>query len=181
MAAKGRGANSSPWANSFCNYFNAAMASLCFQIKADMKDVNELLDMLRSTSLTDNIYQDGMTQRLHLMNLAGVFKKYHMPTTLPKEISLDSSVELKKGYYKGVIFSIPGTEVKINGEWVAFDNKKKDLILSQNPMTLEWRLNGDLLKRYGYTSGQTIEGQVITVDDMWGGLRLEVPMTIQIL
>lgn len=24
------------------------------------------------------------------------------------------------------------------------------------------------------------EGQIITVDDNWGGLRLEVPMTIQV-
>jgi hypothetical protein len=47
-------------------------------------------------------------------------------------------------------------------------------------MNLEWRLNGDLLKRYGYTPGQTVEGQIMTVDDNWGGLRLEVPMTIQV-
>ena len=25
-----------------------------------------------------------------------------------------------------------------------------------------------------------VEGQIITVDDNWGGLRLEVPMTIQV-
>lgn len=169
-----------PWANSFCNYFNAAMASLCFQIKADMKDVDELLDMLRSTSLTDYIHQDGMTQRLHLINLAGVIKKYLLPTNLPAAVASDGSVELEKGYYKGVLFSIPGAEVKINGEWIAFDNKNKEAILSQNPMNLEWRLNGELLKKYGYTSGQTVEGQILTVDDKWGGLRLEVPMTIQI-
>ena len=168
-----------PWANSFCNYFNAAMASLCFQIKADMKDVDELLDMLRSTSLTDYIRQDGMSQRLHLMNLAGVIKKYLLPTNLPDAINSTSSVELEKGYYKGVLFCIPGAEVKINGEWIAFDNKNKEVIVSQNPMNLEWRLSGDLLKKYGYTSGQTVEGQIITVDDKWGGLRLEVPMTIQ--
>ena len=72
------------------------------------------------------------------------------------------------------------SEVKVNDEWVAFDNKNKDKILAQNPMNLEWRLNGDLLRKMGYTSGQTVEGQVITVDDKWGGLRLEIPMTIKI-
>ena len=25
-----------------------------------------------------------------------------------------------------------------------------------------------------------VEGQIITVDDKWGGLRLEVPITIQV-
>lgn len=173
-------ATNGPWANSFCNYFNAAMASLCFQIKADMKDVDELLDMLRSTSLTDFIRQDGMSQRLHLMNPAGLYKKYLTPQNLPASISSRETIPLDKGYYKGVLFSIPGAEVKVNGEWIAFDNKNRENILSQNPMNLEWRLNGDLLKKYGYTSGQTVEGQIITVDDNWGGLRLEVPMTIQV-
>ena len=104
-----------------------------------------------------------------------------MPLNIPVAVNIDSVVDLGKGYYKGVLFSIPGAEVKINGEWIAFDNKNKDTILGQNPMTLEWRLNGDLLKKYGYTSGQTVEGQIITVDDKWGGLRLEVPMSITIL
>ena len=169
-----------PWANSFCNYFNAAIASLCFQIKADMKDVDELLEMLRTTSLTDYVRQDGMTQRLHLMNPGGVIKKYLLPTNLPDAVGSDGSIELEKGYYKGVIFNVPGAEVRVNGEWIAFDNKNKEVILSHNPMNLEWRLNGDLLKRYGYTPGQTVEGQIMTVDDNWGGLRLEVPMTIKV-
>ena len=43
---------------------------------------------------------------------------------------------------KGVLFSIPGAEVKVNSEWIAFDNKNKEVILGQNPMDLEWRLNG---------------------------------------
>ena len=47
-------------------------------------------------------------------------------------------------------------------------------------MNLEWRLSGALLQKYGYISGQTVEGQIITVDDNWGGLRLEVPITIKI-
>ena len=103
---------------------------------------------------------------------------------MPKEsqitISTGETLPLDKGYYKGVLFSIPGAEVKVNGEWIAYDSKNKDVILSQNPMNLEWRLNGELLKEYGYTSGQTVDGQIITVDDKWGGLRLAVPMSITI-
>ena len=170
----------SAYSCSVTNYVNAAMAGICFQLKADTKNVDELLDMLRSTSLTDYAHKDGITQPLHLINLAGVYKKYLTPQDLPTIISAEETVTLDKGYYKGVLFSIPGAQVKINGEWVAFDNKNKDLILSQNPMTMEWRLNGELLKRYGYSSGQTVEGKIITVDDKWGGLRLEVPMTIRI-
>ena len=43
----------------------------------------------------------------------------------------------------------------------------------------EYRLCSDCAKKYGYTSGQAVEGRIITVDDQWGGLRLEVPMSIQ--
>ena len=141
--------NHGKYATSFTNYVNVALMSLCFQMFAETKDVFDLLDMVRSTCLTDYI-------------------------------STGETVSLEKGYYNGVLFSIPGAEVKINDEWVAFDNKNKDKILAQNPMNLEWRLNGDLLRKMGYTSGQTVEGQVITVDDKWGGLRLEIPMTIKI-
>lgn len=165
---------------SFVNYVNVAMMSICFQMYAEAKDVFELLDMVRSTCLTDFIRLDGQTQPLQLINPAGLYKKYLTPQSLPSSISSHETISLDKGYYKGVLFCIPGAEVKINGEWIAFDNKNKDTILSQNPMNLEWRLNGELLKKYGYTSGQTVEGQIITVDDKWGGLRLEVPMTIQV-
>ena len=165
---------------SFTNYVNTAMMSLCFQMYAEAKNVFELLDMVRSTCLTDYIRLDGQTQPLQLINPAGLYKKYLTPQNLPATISSGEMVNLDKGYYKGVLFSIPGAEVKINGEWIAFDNKNKEVIQSQNPMNLEWRLNGDLLKKYGYTSGQAVEGQIITVDDKWGGLRLEVPMTIQV-
>ena len=165
---------------SFTNYLNTAMMSICFQMYAEAKDVFELLDMVRSTCLTDYIRLDGMTQPLQLINPAGLYKKYLTPQNLPTAISTEETLALGKGYYKGVIFCIPGAEVKIDDEWVAFDNKNKSTILALNPMNLEWRLNGDLLRRMGYTSGQTIEGHIITVDDKWGGLRLEVPMSIDI-
>ena len=156
------------------------MMSICFQMYAGAKDVFELLDMVRSTCLTDFIRLDGQTQPLQLINPAGLYKKYLTPQNLPTAISSSETLSLDKGYYKGVLFCIPGAEAKINGEWVPFDNKNKDVILSQNPMNLEWRLSGELIKKYGYNSGQTIEGQIITVDDQWGGLRLEVPMTVQL-
>ena len=174
------GAYTGHYASSFANYYNAAIMSLCFQMYAEAKDVFELLDMVRSTCLTDYIRLDGQSQPLQLINPAGLYKKYLTPQSLPSSISSHETISLDKGYYKGVLFCIPGAEVKINGEWIAFDNKNKDTILFQNPMNLEWRLSGELIKKYGYTSGQTIEGQIITVDDQWGGLRLEVPMTVQV-
>ena len=153
---------------------------ICFQLYAEVKDVDELLEMVRSTALTDYIRLDGMTQPLQLINPAGFYKKYLTPSTIPTSISLNETTELQKGYYKGVVFNIPGAEVMIGDEWIPFDSKNKDVILSQNPMNLEWRLNGTLLRKYGYTSGQTLQGQIITVDDQWNGLRLEKDITIQI-
>lgn len=164
---------------SFPNYVNVALMDICFQLYAEVKDVDELLEMVRSTALTDYITLEGKTHPLILINHAGFIKKYLMPKESQITIDIGETVSLDKGYYKGVLFCIPGAEVKVNGEWIAFDNKNKEVIQSQNPMNLEWRLNGELLKKYGYTSGQTVEGQIITVDDKWGGLRLEIPMTIQ--
>jgi hypothetical protein len=180
ISAEGGNSNHGKYATSYTNYVNVAMMSICFQLYAEAEDVYDLLDMVRSTCLTDYIRLDGQTQPLQLINPAGLYKKYLTPQNLPASISAGETINLDKGYYKGILFSIPGAEVKVNGEWIAFDNKNKDIIMSQNPMNLEWRLNGELLQEYGYTSGQTIEGQIITVDDKWGGLRLEVPMTIKI-
>ena len=156
------------------------MMDICFQMYAEVKDVDELLEMVRSTALTDYIRLDGMTQPLQLINPAGFYKKYLTPNTIPSSVSLGETMELQKGYYKGVVFNIPGAEVMIGDEWIPFDSKNKDVILSQNPMNLTWRINGNLLKKMGYTAGQTVQGQIITIDDQWNGLRLEVPMTITI-
>ena len=156
--------------------------------------MDQLLEMIRATCLTDHIHldlnEDGDTNDIHdghpetvplqLINPAGFFKKYDMPSSLPSTIGISETIDLEKGYYKGVIFDIPGAEVLIDGQWIAYDAKHKDKILSQNPMNLKWRLNGNLLRKLGYTSGQTIQGQVVTVDDQWNGLRLEIPMTITI-
>ena len=176
------------------NYLNVTLADLCFQVRADVKDVDELMDMIRSTALinyirldmngdgdTDDVYNgQPETQPLQLINPAGVLKKYCLLSNIPTSISAGEVITLTKEWYKGLIFDIPGAEVKVNGEWIAYDAKNKNLILSQNPMNLEWRLNGSLLRKYGYASGQTLQGQIITVDDQWDGLRLEKDITIQI-
>ena len=142
--------------------------------------------MIRSTSLTDyirfDLNGDGDTddivdgqpesQPLILMNPAGFFQKYLMPLALPDCIKTDEAITLEKGYYHGVVFDIPGAEVNINGQWIAFSDNNKDLILAQNPMTLEWRLNGELLNKYGYKAGDTVTGQILVVDDEWNGLNI---------
>ena len=161
---------------------------------AEVKDVDTLLEMIRSTSLTDyirfDLNGDGDTddivdgqpesQPLILINPAGFFLKYLMPTTLPTNIKTDETIALDKGYYHGVIYQIPGTEVNINGQWIAFSDNNKDLILAQNPMNLEWRLNGDLLSRYGYKQGDTLTGQVLVVDDQWNGLNITKDFSVSI-
>ena len=60
---------------SFPNYLNVAMACLCFQMFAEVEDVDELLEMIRSTALKDYIRFNGETQELQLMNPAWFFKK----------------------------------------------------------------------------------------------------------
>lgn len=183
-----------PWkyATSYTNYTNVAIIDLCFQMFAEVKDVDKLLEMIRSTALTDyirfDLNWDGDTdddidgqpesQPLILMNPAGFFQKYLMPLNLPANIKTDETVALEKGYYHGIIFNIPGAEVNINGEWIAFTENNKDLILAQNPMTIEWRLNGDLLSRYGYKQGDTVTGQILVIDDQWNGLNISKDFSI---
>lgn len=157
------------------------MADLCFQMFAEVEDVDKLLEMIRSTTLTDNIKLDGQTQELQLMNPAGFFLKYLMPTVLPASIKTDETIALEKGYYHGVVFNIPGAEVNINGQWIAFDNTNKNLILAQNPMTLQWRLNGDLLNKYGYKPGDTVNGQILVVDDQWNGLTINKEISVSMV
>ena len=150
--------------------------------------------MIRSTCLTDYIRLDlngdgdtddtyegfPETQPLQLINPAGFFLKYLMPTALPDSIKTDEATTLEKGYYHGVIYQIPGAEVNINGKWIAFDNNNKDLILAQNPMTLEWRLNGELLRSYGYKPGDTVNGQLLVVDDQWNGLTITKDISVSL-
>ena len=103
-----------------------------------------------------------------------------MPLNLPANIKTDETVALEKGYYHGIIFNIPGAEVNINGEWIAFTENNKDLILAQNPMNLEWRLNGDLLSRYGYKQGDTVTGQILVVDNQWHGLNITKDFSVSL-
>ena len=114
------------------------------------------------------------------MNPAGFSQKYLMPTATPTNLNIDETITLEKGYYHGVVYQIPGAEVNINGQWVPFTDDNKDLILSQNPMNLEWRLNGTLLNGYGYKPGDTINGQIIAVDDQWNGLNITKDFSVKI-
>lgn len=187
--------NNWKYSTSYTNYLNVALADLCFQMKADVRDVDELLEMIRSTALTDyirfDLNGDGDTddtidgqpesQPLQLMNPAGFFQKYLMPTSLPTNLKANEATPLEKGYYHGVVYQIPGAEVNINGQWIPFTDDNKGLIFSQNPMNLEWRLNGTLLNSYGYKSGDTINGQIIAVDDQWNGLNITKDFSVNIV
>ena len=193
--ADGGGKNHWKYSTSYPNYLNVAIASILFQMYAEVKDVDELLDMIRSsTDLRDyirfDINGDGdtddtyngqpETQPLILMNPAGFFLKYLMPTDLPASIKNGETVGLSKGYYHGLAFDIPGAEVKINGEWISFSDENKDLIFAQNPFALEWRLNGDLIHKLGFKQGDTLEGRIIAVDDQWNGLNLSQDISIAV-
>lgn len=180
------------------------MADLCFQLFAEVKDVDELLEMIRSTALTDyirlDLNGDGDTddvvkfdtddgsyieqpesQPLLLINPAGYFREYNLPKGLPEEIKTSETLQLEKGYYKGVVFDIPGAEVLIEGEWTPYDQENADIIKAQNPFALEWRLNGERLWQLGYAD-KTIEGTIITVDDQWKGLsELSKTFTVNVI
>ena len=171
--------NNWKYSTSYTNYLNVALADLCFQMKADVRDVNELLEMIRSTCLTDHIKLNWEDQSLQLMNPAWFFQKYLMPTDLPSSIQSWQTINLNKWYYKWVIFDIPWAEVKINWEWIAYNEANKSLIKSQNPMNLQWRLNGNLCRKMWY-KWKNIEWKIIVVDDEWNGLNIENDIKVNI-
>ena len=161
------------------NYFNVALTDLCFQMFAEVEDVDKLLEMIRSTTLTDYIRLDGQTQELQLINPAWFFQKYLMPKNIPTNLQSSKTVSLNKWYYKWVIFDIPWAEVKINWEWIAYNDANKSKIKNQNPMTLEWRLNWDLCKKLWY-QWKTITWKIIVVDDKWNGLNIDKEFSVNI-
>ena len=104
-----------------------------------------------------------------------------MPTSLPAKFSTNETTPLEKGYYHGVAYQIPGAEVNINGQWIPFTDDNKELLFSQNPMNLEWRLNGKTLNSYGYKLGDIIKGEIIAVDDQWNGLNITKDFSVNIV
>ena len=170
-----------PWkySTSYTNYVNVAIIDLCFQMFAEVENVDKLLEMVRSTALTDHIRFNGEDQPLQLMNPAWFFQKYLMPTDLPSSIQSWQIINLNKWYYKWVIFDIPWAEVKIDWQWVEYSEKNKSLIKSQNPMNLQWRLNGDLCKKYKWEDID-IKWKIRVVDDKRNGLNIENNVNINI-
>jgi hypothetical protein len=102
-----------------------------------------------------------------------------MPTKLPTQIKEWETIPLNKWYYKWVIFDIPWAEVKINWEWVAYTNANKSIIQSQNPMNLEWRINGSLCAKMWYKS-KNLEWKIIVVDDKFHGLNITKDFSIKL-
>ena len=164
---------------SYTNYVNVAMMNLCFQMFAEAKDVDELLEMVRSTSLTDYIRLDWETQPLQLINPAWFFKKYLIPTAIPTNIKSWEIIQLNKWYYKWIIFDIPGAEVKINWQWIVYNDNNKSLIKSQNPFNLEWRINWNLCKKMWYL-WKNITGKVIAVDDKRNWLNIDNNFSVSV-
>lgn len=173
-------AESWKYSTSYTNYLNVALMDLCFQMFAEIKDVDQLLDMIRSTSLTDYISLDWQTQSLHLINPAWFFQKYLMPKNIPSQIKQWEIIPLNKWYYKWIIFDIPWAEVKINWEWIAYNNANKSIIQNQNPMNLEWRLNGSLCKKLWYSPSKPIQWKIVVADDKRNGLNINSNTNISI-
>ena len=164
------------------NYLNLAMSDLCFQLYAEIADVDELMGMIRATSLTDYVRCGELIQPLHLINPAGYIRKYLMPVGFPQSISTTQTLGLEKGYYKGVVFDIPGVEVEMDGDWIPYLTGNDETIRAANPFKLNWRLSGELLRKMGYGPGgnSTVEGRIRLVDDRWNALRLELPLTLTV-
>ena len=119
-------------------------------------NVDQLMSMIRNTSLTNQIHLNWQTQDLHLINPAWFIKEYLMPTS-PTEINEWTTISLQKWEYLWIIFDIPWAEVNINWEWIPYNKDNQSLIKSQNPFNLKWRLNWKLAKKMWYNKNNPIK------------------------
>ena len=122
IVAEGGDQNNGRYSTSYTGPLNACMTALCFQMFAEAADVDVLMEKIRYTCLTDHIHLDlngdgdtndiidghPETLPLQLINPGGFFKKYCMTADIPGSVALDEKVPLNKGWYKGLIFNIPG-------------------------------------------------------------------------
>lgn len=166
--------------SSLATPFVEVSAALCFQMKADIKSADELLDLLRSTASTDTLWHQDEMSVLKLINPKAFILRYLMPQSLPTTVGEGPYVHLEKGFYKGIIFDIPGAEVYIDGEWIPADDTFKQFIKAQDPFTLEWRLNVPKLVSMGYSNNAIIPGRVIFVDDQFKGLNIIKDFSIKL-
>lgn len=167
------------YVTSFTNYANLGMTGECFQMRSDVTNGNELMNMIRNTSLTDQIHLNWQTQNLYLINPAWFFKEYNMPN-IPSEINEWSTISLEKWFYKWIIFDIPGAEVNINWEWIPYNQENESFIKSQNPIYLKWRLNWKLCKKMWYNQNNPIKWKIITTDDNFNWLNITKDISINI-
>lgn len=174
-------ANHWKYATSHTNYVNVAMTDLCFQMYAGVPNVNQLLNMIRSSSLTDYIRFNGEIQELQLINPAWFFQMFNLPNDLPNKINPWEIITLNKWEYLWIIFDIPWAEVYINWEWVAYNNTNEHIIKSQNPMHLNWRINWDLCRKMWYNNSKTILWKIIAVDDerKWLGFGKDFTISVE--
>ena len=161
-------------------YNDMSIADLCFQMRADVNNAGELLNMIRSSSgLTDHIKFGGEDQPLTLPNTAWFFKAFDMPNDLPSQINSWEIIPLKKWFYKLVIFDIPWAEACINWEWIPYNDANKSLIKAQNPSNTEWRRNWPLCRKMWY-KWKTIQWKIIAVDDKRNGLSMDKSISTQV-
>lgn len=167
-------------------YATADRDKVRFDLNGDW-DTNDTISIAQS----DGSYlHQPETVSLPLYNYARAFVKYGMAINetegkrpsiqMPAEIASGQVSSLEKGWYKGVVFLFPGTEVLVDGEWIPFDNDNfESTIKNCNPFHLEFRMNGDLLVQQGFKVGDAIEGTIQAVDDQWWGLKdISKPFTL---
>ena len=167
------------YVTSYTNYTNLAMTDLCFQMKADIPNVDQLMSMIRNTSLTNQIHLNWQTQDLHLINPAWFIKEYLMPTP-PTEINEWTTISLQKWEYLWIIFDIPWAEVNINWEWIPYNKDNQSIIKSQNPFNLKWRLNWKLAKKMWYNKNNPIKWKIIITDENFNWLNISKDVSINI-
>ena len=111
------------------------------------------------------------------MNKKGFFSEHYMPKGIPSSIKSWDVCLLEKWDYKWIVFDMPWVEVKINWQWIAYDESNAPFIKSQNPMTLEWRISADEAAKFW---GENLKLKVIPVDDQWNRLNVGEEINIKI-
>lgn len=157
----------------------ASETQLMFGLRPDVKDANELLQMIEScTADPDYISLNWERQALQKYSPANFARKYCLMMDIPSSIKMGEIVRLTKWRYKWIVIDIPWAVVEINWEWVPYNKENEPLIKSQNPMYLElWIDTNEAMKYWN----KNLKWKLRAVDDQRNGLtNIEKEITINI-
>lgn len=172
------------YTTSYSNYFNVALLALMAELNPSIKDIDELLEMARSTQRHDIITYWNQSEILNLLDVWSIIKTELMPKISFYNVTFTNNSEwiykLEKWEYPNIIFDIPWAVIKINWEWIPYSKENWHYINNTEIHNYErWISNSELMKLW-YNIWDHVEWKAIPLNSDWKKLDEKVHLPIHI-